>query len=188
MSALTERRPRPVLRGRPLAGVALVALLVAGCGIAANGGPVATAAVTPQVTLSATLQLCRNQLSATLRAAGFDLVQPASAVRPAESPLLTAAPRTVGQVLLPGDPGHGFIVLYEFPDPATAYTAAEQEATYLAGGEGKIQFVPDTRFTLRQDGSCVLFYSWSPSNSTDPRSPAIETTLDTFGVAIPIPG
>jgi hypothetical protein len=124
---------------------------------------------------------------ATLGAAGFSLVQPSTAVRPAESPLLTGAPRTVGQVLLPGDPDHGFIVLYEFPDPASAYAAGQQQAAYLGGGEGRVQFVPDTKFTLRQDGSCVLFYNWSPSASTDPRSPAIETALDTFGVGIPIP-
>ena len=26
--------------------------------------------------------------------------------------------------------------------------------------------MPDTKFTLRQDGPCVLFYNWSPSAST----------------------
>ncbi len=170
-----------------LLGIVLLPGVLAGCGIAANGGVQPSAAITPQVSLSTTLQVCRNGLVATLGAAGFSLVQPSSAVRPAESPLLTGAPRTVGQVLLPGDPDHGFIVLYEFPDPASAYAAGQQQAAYLGGGEGRVQFVPDTKFTLRQDGSCVLFYNWSPSASTDPRSPAIETALDTFGVGIPIP-
>jgi hypothetical protein len=170
-----------------LLGLALLSSVLSGCGIAANGAPQPTAAVTPQVSLSDTLQLCRNQLASTLGAAGFTLVQPASAVRPGESPLLAGAPRAVSQVQLPDDPDHGFIVLYEFPDPASAYTAARQQATYIGGGEGRIQFVPDTRFTLRQNGSCVLFYTWSPSVSSFPRSPAIETALQTFGVEITIP-
>jgi len=101
--------------------------------------------------------------------------------------LLTAAPRTVGQVILPGDPDHGFIVLYEFPDPASAYAAAQQQASYLGSGEGRIQFLPDGQFTLRQNGSCVLFFSWAPSVSTDPRSPDIATALQAFGVGIAIP-
>jgi hypothetical protein len=170
-----------------LLGIALLPGVLASCGIAANEAAQPSVAITPQVSLSATLQLCRNELVTTLSAAGFSLVQPASAVRPAESPLLTTAPRTVGQVLLPADPDHGFIVLYQFPDPASAYAAAQQQAAYIGGGEGRIQFVPDTKFTLRQDGPCVLFYNWSPSASTDPRSPAIETALDTFGVEITIP-
>ncbi|MGH2465937.1 MAG: hypothetical protein ACRDGI_10795, partial [Candidatus Limnocylindrales bacterium] len=73
------------------------------------------------------------------------------------------------------------------PDPASAYTAAQQQAAYIGGGEGRIQFLPDSQFTLRQDGSCVLFFSWAPSVSTDPRSADIAATLQAFGVGIPIP-
>jgi len=168
-------------------GLILVAGSAAGCGIAANGGEQPTTAVTPQASLSATLQICRTQLIATLSAAGFSLTQPASAVRPGESALLTAAPRSVGQVVLPGDPDHGFIVLYEFSDPASAYAAAQQQAAYVGSSEGRVQFASDTKFTVRQDGSCVLFYDWSPSASTDPRSPDIETALQAFGVGIAVP-
>ena len=170
-----------------LLGIALLPGVLTSCGIAANDAAQPSVAITPQVSLSATLQLCRNELVTTLSAAGFSLVQPQSAVRPAESPLLTAAPRAVGQVLLPADPDHGFIVLYQFPDPASAYAAAQQQAAYIGGGEGRIQFLPDSQFTLRQNGSCVLFYSWAPSVSTDPRSPDIATALQTFGVEIVIP-
>ena len=176
--------------GRALLSVLLpilLPMLLAGCGIAANGALQPTVPPTPQVSLSATLQVCRTDLVTTLSAAGFNLVQPSSPVRPGESQILTGAPRTVGQVQLPGDPDHGFIVLYGFPDPASAYAAAQQQAAYIGSGEGRIQFVPDSKFTLRQNGSCVLFYSWSPSASTDPRSPAIDTALQAFGVAISIP-
>lgn len=172
---------------RAIVGLFLLPGLLAGCGIAANAGAQPSVALAPQVSLSPTLQLCRTELATTLSAAGFSLTQPPSAVRPGESPLLTAAPRAVGQVVLPGDPGHGFIVLYEFPDPASAYAAARQQAAYLGGGEGRIQFVPDTKFSLRQDGSCVLFYNWSPSASTDPRTPDIAAVLQTFGLEIAIP-
>src|ERR1019366_6397824 len=123
-----------------LLGIALLPGVLASCGIAANEAAQPSVAITPQVSLSATLQLCRNELVTTLSAAGFSLVQAASAVRPAESPLLTTAPRTVGQVLLPADPDHGFIVLYQFPNPASAYAAAQQQAAYIGGGEGRIQF------------------------------------------------
>ncbi len=174
------------MRAGLIAGLVLAATIVAGCGFAADGAAQPTVLVTPEASLSPTLQVCWNQLSSALGAASFNLVEPASAVRPAESPLLTSAPRTVGQVLLPGDPDHGFIEVYEFPDPAQAYAAARQQAAYVASGEGKIQFVPDTIFSLRQYGSCVIFYAWSPSASTDPRSPAIQTVLDAFGVEIPI--
>lgn len=174
-------------RGAGRLGLIVAAGLLAGCGIAANGGAQPTPAITAQVSLSPTLQLCRNQLTTTLAAVGLPLTQPQSAVRPGESPLLTAAPRTVGQVILPGDPDHGFIVLYEFPDPASAYAAAQQQASYLGSGEGRIQFLPDSQFTLRQNGSCVLFFSWAPSVSTDPRSPDIATALQAFGVGIAIP-
>ena len=178
---------RPALHRARIVGLVLAAGLLAGCGIAANGGDTPTPAITPQVSLSPTLQLCRNQLTTTLAAVGLPLTQPASAVRPGESPLLTAAPRTVGQVILPADPDHGFIVVYGFPDPASAYAAAQQQAAYVGSGEGRIQFVPDSQFVLRQDGSCVLFYAWSPSASTDPRSPDIATVLGTFGVGIDVP-
>jgi hypothetical protein len=174
------------MRVRALAVLLLASLLLAGCGIAANDDAGATPAITPQASLSPALQLCRNELTTTLAAAGLPLTQPQSAVRPAESPLLTAAPRTVGQVILPADPDHGYIVLYSFPDAASAYTAALQQAAYVGSSEGRIQFVPDTQFVLRQDGSCVLFYNWSPSASTDPRSPDIATTLETFGLGIAI--
>ena len=39
-------------------------------------------------------------------------------VRPAEAPLLAAAPRAVYQVLLPKDPSHGFITYREPPGGA----------------------------------------------------------------------
>ena len=175
------------LPGARLAGLALVLVLVGGCGIAANDGAAPTPAITPQASLSPTLQLCWNELTTTLATTGLPLLHASSPVRPGESPLLTAAPRTVGQVILPADPDHGYIVLYEFPDPASGYTAAQQQAAYIGGGEGRVQFLPDSQFTLRQDGSCVLFYSWAPSVSTDPRSPDIATALQTFGFGISIP-
>ncbi len=177
----------PERAGVHVAGLVLGLAIVAGCGIAANDGAAPSVAITSQASLGATLQLCWNQLTTTLASAGLPLLQPPAPVRPGESALLTSAPRTVGQVILPGDPDHGFIVLYQFPDPGSAYAAAQQQAAYLGGGEGRVQFLPDTQFVLRQNGSCVLFYDWAPSVSTDPRSPDIATTLATFGVGITIP-
>ncbi|MGH2512231.1 MAG: hypothetical protein ACRDGQ_06050, partial [Candidatus Limnocylindrales bacterium] len=154
LGAMWTPRPVALALRRCLLPVVLAGLL-AGCGIAANDDVQPSAAIAPQASLSTTLELCRNDVSGALGAAGLNLVPPTSAARPAEAPLLMAAPRTVGQVILPGDPTHGYIVMYQFPDPASAYAAAMQQAAYVAGGEGTIQFLPDSRFTLRQDGSCV---------------------------------
>jgi hypothetical protein len=178
---------RPFPAGLAL-GLAVIALVVAGCGFAASDAEQPSPAITPQASLSPALQICRNELSQVLSAAGLNLVQPSQPYRPAESPTMTSASRFVGQVLLAEDPDHGFIVIYEFKDPATAYAAAQEQAVYIGGNQGRLQFLPDTQFTIRQYGSCVIFYAYSPTASTDPRSPEIGPALETFGEAIPIPG
>jgi hypothetical protein len=176
------------LRRPILAILAAIALVMAGCGFAANDVEQPSPAITPQASLSSTLQICRDQLSQALGAAGLSLSTPSVPYRPAESPTMTNASRYVGQVVLPGDPDHGFIVVYEFQDPATAYAAAREQATYIGSNQGRLQFLPDTKFTIRQLGSCVIFYAYSPTASTDPRSPDIGTALETLGEAIPVPG
>jgi hypothetical protein len=182
------RRPSPRSGSRrpALALAVALALIVGGCGIAAHQAPLPTTAATPVPSLSAVLGACRTKLEATLRAGQLALIDAQVPFRPAESPSVTAAPRLVTQVVLPQDPAGGFIVLYEFPDASAAYAAAREQAAYLATGPGRVQFVPDAQHILRADGSCIVFYSWSPANSPDPASAAIPTVLGTFAEGIPI--
>jgi hypothetical protein len=59
-------------------------------------------------------------------------------------------------------------------------------ARYLASGPGRVQFTPDTRHVLRLAGPTLVFYSWSPENSPDSRTPLIAEALATVGQDIPI--
>jgi hypothetical protein len=108
--------------------------------------------------------------------------------RPAEGPLFAAAPRSVIQVILPADPAHGFITLYAFASPQAALTAANDQAAYISSGPGRVQFGIDARFTLRVLGSTAVFFWWSPANSPDQNTPAIDLALAQVGTAVPIPG
>lgn len=112
---------------------------------------------------------------------------PAVPHRPAEGAAFAAAPRAVFQVVLPEDPVHGFVSIYQFADDAAAATAGREQAAYVASGPGRVQFQPDTRFVLRQLGSTVVFFTWSPANSPDPRTADIQKALETVGVGIPVP-
>ena len=115
------------------------------------------------------------------------MVEPAIVpYRPAESPLLTAAPRLVLQANLPGDDAHGFIAIYDFADAAGAYAAGTEMADYLASGPGRIQFPNDAKHVIRQVGSTIVFYTWSPANSPEAEAAKVATALETLGLEIPI--
>jgi hypothetical protein len=129
----------------------------------------------------------RARLADALGAVSLQLTVPQVPYRPGEASAFAAAPRAVFQVVLPDDPTHGFISVYQFADEAAAAAAGNQQAVYLASGPGRVQFQPDTRFVLRQVGPTVVFFAWSPANSPDERTPEIQRVLETIGTAIPIP-
>lgn len=175
-----------------LIGVALAAILaggiVAGCGIGARRAPVATPAATPLPSVPLAIDQTRRQVEGALRAAGYFLERPEEPFRPPESPALASASRVVFQVLLPDDPGRGQIVIYEFPDVARAAEAGREMANYLASGPGLVQFPPDARHVLRQLGTTLIFYTWSPENAVSAGAAAeIATVLEGIGQGIPIP-
>jgi hypothetical protein len=165
--------------------LALALAIVAGCAgpnhatfppIGSTPGPagVATGPTTQEVI--GALAAVGLQASVTLRP-----------FRPAEGPLLAAAPRSVLQVALPDDPDHGFIVIYELADSATALAAATDTAAYIATGPGKIQFVAGSHFVLRVEGSTVIFFTWSPDNSPDAHTHLIEDALGQIGTGVQVP-
>jgi hypothetical protein len=168
--------------------VALLATAVAGCGIGApqvsfvtDVGPTPSASESPAI--AQTRLLVQNALGA----ASYILTVPTVPFRPPESPMLATAPRAVYQVALPTDPTHGYIVIYEFPDTQTAYTAGQEMAGYLASGPGRVQFPPDTKHVLQLVGTTLIFNSWSPANSPGPDGARIQQILGTVGQSIPIP-
>jgi hypothetical protein len=165
-------------------------MLAAGCGVAAPQGSVAFPVLdtpSPLPTVSAAVAQTRLQIASALSAADFQLSDPTTPYRPPESPRLAIAPRAVYQVVEPSDPTHGYIVVYEFPDTATATSAGNEMASYIGAGEGRIQFTPDTQFVLRQVGTTLIFYSWASANSPGPDPQKIANALSTVGQGIAIP-
>jgi len=172
-------------------GAALwLALVVAGCGIGASGPGAATfppESFGPSTGTTAAVASTRAAIALALRPQGLALIDPRVPFRPAESPRFAAAPRAVFQVVLPDDPSHGFISVYEFPDPAAAAGAANEQAAYVASGPGQVQFPPDSRFVIRQLDTTVILFSWSPANSPDSRTAQIQPALETLGIPVAIP-
>ena len=179
------------LTGRLIALAALAGVLAAGCGIGVSGSGDAT--FPPQSfgssggTTTAAVAETRGALARVLGTKSLQLADPKVPFRPAESSRLAAAPRAVYQVLLPNDPGHGFISVYEFTDPATAALAANEQAAYVGSGPGRVLFPLDTRFVIRQVGTTVVFYTWSPANSPDPQTADIQAALEMMGTGFAVP-
>jgi hypothetical protein len=188
---MTTPSPTPTRRGGPPAILFVLAVvgLLAGVGVtllsALGAGTPPSASAPPPSTGAAASQTVQAVIDA-LGAASLQSAASQRPYRPAESPALATAPRSVIQVVLPDDPGHGYIVVYELPSQERAVEAGQEAASYLAAGPGRIQFPTDTRFTLRQVGRTLVFFDWSPTNWPDPRSPAIQQALETLGTGIPV--
>lgn len=169
--------PRLVL----LAALVLAAATLAGCGMAARQVTPPPVSPTPAPSVSVVLGLARVQVAGALGAVGIPIVDAPVPYRPAESPLLAAAPRLVVQAVVPEAPTAGFIVLYEFLDGETATAAAQEMARYVASGPGQVQFPTDARFVLRQLGSTLVFYVWSPGAAPSKALGEIATALEAIG-------
>jgi hypothetical protein len=107
--------------------------------------------------------------------------------RPAESGRLRSAPRAVYQVLLPDQPDAGFIVVYEFPDTASAVDAGNEEAGYLGTGPAKVQFAPEAQHVVQAVGTTLLLYTWLPSASSDPTAGKVADALKGLGIGFSVP-
>jgi hypothetical protein len=123
----------------------------------------------------------RGDVARALAAQGIQVEDAARPYRPAEAPAFATAPRLVIRAILPDDPDHGLLVIYEFADPTAASAAAEEQAAYIASGVGRVQFPNDARFVIRVVGSTVVFFVWAPSASSDPRTRQVTTALEALG-------
>ena len=106
--------------------------------------------------------------------------------RPAEGPILANAPRAVYQAVLPADPAHGYIVVYELRDTSSAAQAAAEQQRYLETGPGRVQTPPGTVHVIRGVGTTVIVYDWLPGAATDDSAPAVQTALETIGIPYPV--
>lgn len=189
MAARVSGSSGSVARAAVVAAAVAMSIAVAGCGVGASRSPVTTPAASggPGASLSATLAQARGQVVRALETAGLVVADPRVPYRPAEAPSFAGAPRTVLQVQLASDLAHGFLSVYQFASAAAATDAAREQAAYVASGTGRIQFPAGTRFTVRQLGSAVVFYAWSPGVTTDPQAPDIEAALRSLGTEIAVP-
>ena len=177
------------MTGRVSLSLVILAVTVAtaGCGVATEPvQSVAVASIGPGRTVSPAINAVRAEIVRVLGQHNLVLSDTQAPVRPPESALLADAPRAVYQVLLPKDPTHGYIVVYEFPDAAAAAAAATQEQAYLASGPGRVQTPQGTVTVIRQLGTSVILYSWLPGASTDDAAPGIQSALETIGVGYPV--
>ena len=179
--------------GPPAAGRALVAVSIAAGGLlaACGGTPPAHRTseplLTARPTASTAVQTTLVQLDGALRANGLVLQSTLTAIRPAEPPSFAGVARWPFLAVLPEDPAGGYFVIYEFPDVTLAVDGGRDLAAYITSGPGRVQFPPDVRFVLRQVGSTLVFYAWSPASSPDPRTPDVAIALESVGSEVPIP-
>jgi hypothetical protein len=189
---LIDRRRRPIVG--PLVILFAALLAMGGCGgatgVPTSGGidPVPAVPAGPASTVGPAVGPTRAAIDAALADQGIALADTRRSFRPIEAPDLADVPRTVVQAVLPTDQEHGFIVIYELPDPDRAMAAARAQADYLASGPGRIQAPAGTRHIIHVVGSTMVVYSWHPEASTDAAEPSIQVALESIGIEVPIPG
>ena len=162
-----------------LAAGALLVLLSA-LGITVSG-PRPAPTITPT---GQAAQRTWDQVASALGDASFQVQDPVTQYRPGESPALQDVPRRLLQVILPSEPGGGYVVIYELPTNGEAEDVGQDFAAYLASGTGAIQYPRDTQFVLRRVGQTLVFYPWSAEANPDPRVADLAAALETVGVPI----
>jgi hypothetical protein len=172
----------------PLAVVLVCALALSACGPGSSSTVTFPPAESTAVPAGDATSAARSMVIQALGTVGLQAQDAIHPYRPPEAARFSAAPRTVMQVTLPDDPDHGFVVLYSFSSPTEAEAAATEQAAYIASGPGRVQFGPGTRSVLRLVGATVIFFTWSPDNSPDPRTASIDQALSTVGTGVAIPG
>jgi hypothetical protein len=172
-----------------VAVLAIAAIVAGACGVGASGTAASQPApvVGPSATAGAAVAQTHGVIANALKSVAVQFGDATRPYRPAESDRLRDAPRAVYQVVLPDQPDAGFIVVYEFPDSASATDAGNEEAGYLGTGNGRVQFPLGTRHVLRAVGPTLILYSWLPAASSDPTAGNVADALNTIGVGFTVP-
>lgn len=167
--AANRRRGGPPLL---FAVVGVLGIALGGLVVLAQALGVGSGDGTPSATMAPAGEAAartHDVVAAALTAAGLQVADPQTPYRPGESPSLVDVPRRVLQLVLPEDPGHGYVVIYELPTGGDAARVGADFQGYLAGGTGAIQYPRDEQFVLRRVGQTLVFFPWSSSVSPDPR-------------------
>lgn len=178
-------------RALGVAAVAILVVIVIGAlvgGTTPPGGATFPPVGATPGNVGSAAAVTRGEVTRALAAQGLQVEDLARPYRPAEAPAFATAPRIVVRVILPDDPDHGEVVIYEFADPPTASAAAEAQAAYIASGVGRVQFPTESRFVIRVVGSTAVFFTWSPAGAPDPRTASVAAALETLGVGVAVPG
>jgi len=183
-AASPERRGGPpawfalLAIGSLAVGAILILLTLLGVGV---GGPAPEPTIAPA---GQAAEHTRDLVATTLEAAAFQVQDPQTPYRPGESSSLVDVPRLLLQAVLPADPHHGYIVIYELPSSDEAAQVGRDFRAYLASGTGAIQYPRDAQFVLQRVGSTLVFFTWSPSVSPDPEVARLAATLETIGTTV----
>ncbi len=182
-----RRRVRGIVA---LAAVTLTAaLLVAGCGVAANTAPasVPLASAGPSARVGGATGTTFGAIQSALSGVAVQIGDSTRPFQPPESARLRSAPRAVFQAVLPNQPDAGFIVVYEFPDSASATDAGNEEAGFLGTGPALVEAPLGTQYVLRALGPTLIVFPWLPAASSDPTAGQIAAALGTLGVGFAVP-
>ena len=171
-----------------LVGALLLIVALASGRVAAPGAPTFPPIGSTTAPAGPAAASTRAALADALGAQGLQIEDVVTAYRPAEAARVAVAPRLVVRVIVPADPDHGRILIYEFRDTGAATVAAQEQAAYVSSGVGRVQFPPQTQFTLRVVGSTVVFYAYSTADVPDPESASgIAAALAGLGFEVPVP-
>jgi hypothetical protein len=160
-----------------LAGVVIIVLQVLGIGVNVVV-PGVNASVAPAGTAAA---LSHDRVALALQDAGFVVQDPNVAYRPGETPTLLGTPRRLIQAVIPADPTHGYVIVYEFADANAADAAGKEFDAWLHSGTGGIGYPRDSQFVIRRMGQTLIFFTYSPSVSPDPDVAKLAATLGALG-------
>jgi hypothetical protein len=165
-----------------LAGVVVIVLQVVGVGV----GVVVPGVDTSPAPAGSAAALTHDRVVLALENASFQVQDPNTAFRTGETATLLGTPRRLLQVVVPSDPQHGYIVIYEFPDATAADAAGQEFWAYLHSGPGAIAYPQDAQFVLRRMDATLIFFPWSPTVSPDPAVARVASVLE--GLGNPITG
>ncbi len=175
---------------RPLLGLALAASVLSACAASSPGATlvvIPAGSIGPSRTVGPAVLMTRTTLAQALQAEGLQLQDTQDPFRPPEIAMFATAPRAIYQVVLPQDPGAGYLAVYEFLDPPTATQAANEMAAYLGSGPGRVNYPLAVKHVLRVVGPSVVLFSWNPDGVVDPGTPKIADALGTVGLGVDVP-
>jgi len=167
-----------------------LAVACAACGAAPvttpppPGGSVAIVPAEPG--LSAAEATSVTLLRRSLASGGFQLSPVNQPVQPAVPTSFGATPVVVYRIEL-ADPDQGFVLIYDFPTPSAADTAASDLARFLASGFGQTTYPVDAEFSVASLGADVIFTWWSPGQASDPSvTQAAVALVAVVGITVPV--